>query len=101
MRSKIGIRQLKNELADVIRRVGEEQVEYTVTVHGRPVAVLRPLDPSDAVVELDDEVQQEFDEMAELARLIGESWSSPKSGLQLLEEMREETDKVIRLWEAS
>ena len=41
MRRKIGIRELKNELTDVIRRVGEEQVEYTVTVHGRPVAVLR------------------------------------------------------------
>lgn len=92
MRRKIGIRELKNELTDVIRRVGEERVEYTVTVHGRPVAVLRPLDPSDAVVELDDEMQQEFAEMAELARLIGENWSSPKSALQILEEMREKTD---------
>jgi prevent-host-death family protein len=92
MRRKIGIRELKNELTDVIRRVGEEQVEYTVTVHGRPVAVLRPLNAADAVVDLDDEAQAELAELAELARLIGENWSSPKTGLQLLEEMREKTD---------
>lgn len=92
MRRKIGIRALKNELADVIRRIREEQVEYTVTVHGRPAAVLRPLHPTDAIVDLDDEAKQELAELAELAQLIGDNWSSPKSGLQLLEEMREKTD---------
>ncbi len=92
MRRKIGIRELKNELTDVIRRVGEEQVEYTVTVHGQPVAVLRPLNASDADLHLDDAAQQELAEMEDLARLIGENWSSPKSGLQLLEEMREKAD---------
>jgi prevent-host-death family protein len=92
MRKKIGIRELKNELADVIRRVGEEQVEYTVTVHGRPVAVLRPLNSADAGIEADDEVQKELAEMAELARLIGENWSAPKGAIVLLQEMREGTD---------
>ena len=92
MRRKIGIRELKNELTDVIRRVGEERVEYTVTSRGRPVAVIRPLTLADATVHIDDGVQKELNEMAELARLIGESWSSPKRALQLLEEMREESD---------
>lgn len=92
MRRRIGIRELKNELADVIRRVGEERAEYTVTVHGRPVAVLRPLNATDAVVDADDAMQKELMEMAELARLIGENWSSPKSAVKLLEEMREERD---------
>lgn len=92
MRRRIGIRELKNELTDVIRRIGEERVEYTVTVHGRPVAVLRPLSSADAVVDADNEVQKELAEMAELAHLIGENWSSPKSAVELLEEMREETD---------
>lgn len=92
MRRRIGIRELKNELTDVIRRVGEERAEYTVTVHGRPVAVLRPLNSADALVEADDDVQKELAEMTELARLIGENWSSSKSAVELLEEMREETD---------
>ena len=92
MRRKIGVRELKNELTDVIRRVGEERVEYTVTVHGRPVAVLRPLNVADAVVDADDDVQKELAEMAELAWRIGENWSSAKSAVQLLEDMREETD---------
>lgn len=30
MRRRIGIRELKNELADVIRRIGEEQVEVAL-----------------------------------------------------------------------
>ena len=92
MRRRIGIRELKNELTDVIRRVGEERAEYTVTVHGRPVAVLRPLNSADALVDADDDVQKELAEMTELARLIGENWSSSKSAVELLEEMREETD---------
>jgi prevent-host-death family protein len=92
MRRRIGIRELKNELTDVIRRVGEERAEYTVTVHGRPVAVLRPLNAADALVDADDDVRKELAEMTELARLIGENWSSSKSAVELLEEMREETD---------
>ena len=92
MRKKIGIRELKNELTSVIRSVGEERVEYTVTLYGRPIAVIRPLNATDVASHTGDEIQQELNEMAELAQLIGDNWSSPKSGLQLLEEMREETD---------
>lgn len=97
MRRKIDIRELNSKLIDVLRHVGEERVEYTVTVHGRPVAVIRPLTPSDVVDHADNEVQKELEEMAELARLIGESWSSPKSALQLREEMREESD-IVSSW---
>ena len=91
MRRKIGIRELKNELAAVVRRVGEERVEYTVTVHGRPVAVLRPLSAADAAEHAADEVKGELAAMAELARQIGDSWKAPESAVQALEQMREES----------
>lgn len=91
MRRKIGIRELKNELTAVIRRVGEERVEYTVTVHGRPVAVLRPLSAADATEHAADEIQGEFAAMAELARKIGDDWAAPQSAVEALEQMREES----------
>lgn len=40
---EIGIRQLKNEASEIIRTVREEKMEYTITLRGQPVAVLRPV----------------------------------------------------------
>ncbi|MFN8469075.1 MAG: type II toxin-antitoxin system Phd/YefM family antitoxin [Caldilineaceae bacterium] len=91
MRRKIGIRELKNDLTAIVRRVGEERVEYTVTVHGRPVAVLRPLSTADAAEHAADDVQAELAALAELAQMIGEDWTAPESALQTLEQMREES----------
>ena len=42
---EIGIRQLKNQASEIIRAVREERVEYTITLRGQPVAVLRPIEP--------------------------------------------------------
>lgn len=91
MRRKVGIRELKNELTAIIRRVGEERVEYTVTVHGRPVAVLRPLSAVDAAEHAADEVQAELAAITELARQIGDEWSASESAVDALEQMREES----------
>ena len=91
MRRKVGIRELKNELTAIVRRVGEERVEYTVTVHGRPVAVLRPLSAADAAEHAADEVQAELAAMIELAQQIGDDWTAPESAVQALERMREES----------
>jgi prevent-host-death family protein len=43
MSVKIGVRELRNEVSDVLRRV-EAGEEYLVTVHGRPVARISSLD---------------------------------------------------------
>lgn len=43
MTQEIGVRELKNRLTAIIREVKENGVEYTVTVHGQPVAMIRPL----------------------------------------------------------
>ena len=45
---EIGVRKLKSQLTNVVRAVREEQAEYTVTVRGQPVAVLRPFTQEDA-----------------------------------------------------
>jgi prevent-host-death family protein len=42
--SLIGVRELREQASEVIRRVREEQAEYVVTYQGRPVAILLPID---------------------------------------------------------
>jgi len=46
--SLIGVRDLRRQTSEVIRRVREEQAEYVVTYQGRPVAIILPLDPEQA-----------------------------------------------------
>ncbi len=50
---RIGIRQLRAEVATQVRRAGAGE-RIVVTVDGRPVAQLGPLDPLDAEPTLDD-----------------------------------------------
>lgn len=40
----IGVRELREHTADVLRQVREEQAEYVITYQGKPVAFLSPVD---------------------------------------------------------
>ncbi len=40
---EIGVRDLKTHASEIVRRVREEQAQYTVTYRGKPVGVLMPL----------------------------------------------------------
>jgi len=42
--SLIGVRELREQTSEVIRRVREDRAEYVVTYQGRPVAIILPLD---------------------------------------------------------
>ncbi|HLF73149.1 MAG TPA: type II toxin-antitoxin system prevent-host-death family antitoxin [Anaerolineales bacterium] len=46
----IGVRELREQATEVIRRVREDNAEYVITYQGRPVAILLPID-EDAVTE--------------------------------------------------
>ena len=41
---QVGIRELKNDASEIIRAVREERAEYVVTLRGRPVAFIVPVD---------------------------------------------------------
>ena len=41
---RVGVRELKNQATEILRQVRENHAEYVVTYHGRPVAVLLPVD---------------------------------------------------------
>ncbi len=89
MAKKIGVRELKNNASKIVRAVREEGAEYVVTVHGEPVAVLRPLTEPTDETDRDAEVARFMAELKELSKEIAAGWKSEKSGLELLEEDRQ------------
>jgi prevent-host-death family protein len=84
---EIGIRELKAQVSDVIRTVNEKQATYVVTRHGRPVALLLPLEaaPPRQPVEAADTA---WEELTRLGKEIGEHWQSEKSSVEILSEIR-------------
>jgi prevent-host-death family protein len=50
--SLIGVRELRQQASEVIRKVREEGAEYVITYQGRPVAILLPLDAGQAEKEM-------------------------------------------------
>lgn len=88
MPTRIGVRELKNQTSRVIRQVREEMVEYVVTLHGEPVAVLRPLDDAEKQRLRQSEIEETMAEMRALAQEIAAAWTSDKSALELVAEQR-------------
>ncbi|MEA3441696.1 MAG: type II toxin-antitoxin system prevent-host-death family antitoxin [Chloroflexota bacterium] len=88
MIEKIGIRELKNQTSQVLRRVREDMVEYVVTLRGEPVAVLRPLtqDESEHIRQV--RIEDEIADLRSLSKLIAASWTSEISAVELVEEQR-------------
>ncbi len=90
----VGVRDLKNQATEILRTVREEQAEYIVTYHGRPVAVLLPIDPEWLEAEQDRAVRSARPSpelLAELEALRAEidvSWRSSKTAVELIAEGR-------------
>ena len=87
----IGVRELKNQLTRIVRIVREQQVEFVVTVHGQPVAVLRSYTEADAARIQESAIEQELEELQTLSELVTAAWKSADSGVTMLEQMREES----------
>lgn len=89
MTQEIGVRELKNRLTEIIREIRETGVEYTVTIHGQPVASIRPL-PTSSELSHELTVQRE---LADLKLLTTHLASSPETQTlrASLETLREET----------
>ncbi len=50
---RLGVRELRNQTAAAVRRAGAGE-RIVITVDGRPVAQLGPIEPADRAVTLDD-----------------------------------------------
>jgi prevent-host-death family protein len=93
MTKEIGIRELKNQVSDIVRQVREEAAEYIITHHGRPVAVLRPINEEKPKEQELQEALASLEEMLEIGRLLHESNPEARSAVEILEEMREEENQ--------
>lgn len=90
----VGVRELKNRATEILSAVREDQAEYVVTYHGRPVAVLLPVDEewleaetkrAAEAVAPGDEV---WVELEALRQEIGQSWQSEKTVVELISEQK-------------
>lgn len=90
MAKKIGVRELKNNASKIVRAVREERAEYVVTVHGEPVAVLRPLNEEvPNATDRQAEIDRFMAELDELSKEVSAKWNSNKTALEALEEDRQ------------
>ncbi|MEK7247489.1 MAG: type II toxin-antitoxin system prevent-host-death family antitoxin [Chloroflexota bacterium] len=71
MTEEIGIRELKENASEVLRRVREEHASYDVTYRGKVVARLVPADPKEFDQE---EFGRLWKRMDELAKEVGKKW---------------------------
>ena len=88
MAETVGVRELKNQTSRVLRAVREEMAEYVVTLHGEPVAVLRPVTKEEAQRLRQAEVDETLADMKTLAEEVGAAWRSDRSGAELVDEQR-------------
>ena len=83
---RVGIRELKNQTTKVIRNVRENQAEYVITYHGRPVAVLLPVDEEWLEGETKRVIDDVRADLESLRQEISSSWRSEKTGVELVSE---------------
>lgn len=88
MPNTIGVRELKNQASRIVRAIREEMAEYIITVQGKPVAILRPYTDEDEQQLRQAEVEDNLAEMKRLAQQVAAAWTSPKSGVELIDEQR-------------
>ena len=85
---EIGIRELKARASEIVRAVRDRRARYTVTYRGRPVGVLVPLDEVSPAEAADEPETAVWEELTQLGEEIGQGWTSPQTGTELLSEIR-------------
>ena len=83
---KISISKFKTHSSEILRKVKEKRARYIVTLHGRPVAGIIPIDEVQpiAVTEV-----SAWDELVNLGQQIGQNWQAQQGSMDLLSDMRQ------------
>ena len=86
---EIGIRELKTKTSQVVRNVHKRHTRYVVTLRGRPVAMLVPLDSQPPVTPASSkQLDDVWNELTRLGKLIAESWPPGTDSGEVLSDMR-------------
>ncbi|HSN75897.1 MAG TPA: type II toxin-antitoxin system prevent-host-death family antitoxin [Anaerolineae bacterium] len=88
----IGVRELREHTADVLRQVREQKAEYVITYQGKPVAFLAPVDEQaveSAMVQAGrSTVEDGWDAYMRLVEELRSTWPADLSTQDLLDEIR-------------
>jgi prevent-host-death family protein len=85
--TEVGIRELKAQASDIIRRVRDKNETFIVTYRGRAVARIEPLQDRDAQVSHDVSILEEMDRLADE---ISKHWPEGVSAADAVAEQRRE-----------
>lgn len=89
----IGVRELREHTADVLRQIRETQTEYIITHQGQPVALLLPLDIKKmeaAIVQAAvEDGESSWAKFAALAASLRQQWPHNAVSEELLDSIRE------------
>jgi prevent-host-death family protein len=90
--SLIGVRELRQQTSEVIRRVREDRAEYVVTYQGRPVAIILPLDAGRAEKEMVQAsrkaVLDNWERYERLAEELRRDWPTDLSTQDMIDSIR-------------
>jgi prevent-host-death family protein len=90
--SLIGVRKLREQTSEVIRRVRQDRAEYVVTYQGRPVAVILPLDAGQAEKEMvqasKKAVLDSWERYERLAEELRRAWPTDLSTQDVIDAIR-------------
>ena len=88
----IGVRELRQQTAEVLRRIREEKMEYIITSQRQPVAAILPVDAAaveQAVLSIDkQEAAQGWDAYVQIANTVRQRWPEDTIMQALLDEIR-------------
>jgi antitoxin YefM len=84
MTEEIGIRELKTRASEVVRAVKERRARYVITQHGKPAALIIPLD-AEIKKNNTDEVWERLEKIREE---LAKGWQHEKSSVEILSKMR-------------
>lgn len=89
----IGVRELREQTAEVLRRVREDKAEYVITHQGRPIAMLLPVDAEAveaAIVEASRQaaVNDGWAAYTRVAAQVRQDWPASRRAQDILDEIR-------------
>ncbi len=88
----IGVRELRQQTAELLRKVKEEKTEYIITHQGQPVALLLPLDAQaveEAILQVGKRGAAEgWDGYTKVAERVRQAWPEDTHTDALIDEIR-------------
>lgn len=89
----IGVRELRQQTSELLRRVREEKNEYIITYQGEPVALLLPLNIEavhQAILQVGKRgVSQGWDAYAQIAERVRQVWPAERTTQAILDDVRQ------------